>query len=1434
MLKRFFKKLNNKAFTLVEILLAVGLLAIASISIGAIIVSTQNNTAKMLNENELQQQLVEAQETLHNEILSTSVGIKYWTRAAEADEWSLTLKDNGTEKEKVIAFYNLDQKDYTLTKTYYRYNAKDKTIKVGETTEAIAKDRENAQTIKVDENLDEALSKVISWSLVSSNVEEFSVNLSIYKKNRLISYNMLIEHEGSQYPTDDTIYMRNEIGINEDLNIDKYHNVKIAIPYISEDTLAIPYDGREHSPTEVNYLQRFVTRTETSVTTAKEAGVYKITYVLKDKESTTWTDGTTRDIEVQWAITKRAVTIVWGETTWVYDGQRHSTTVQLGNIKDGDVVNPVFHNNSVGPNVGEQVVSVTVDNPNYTVPVQNAATLKITKKPCSAKLTVKEGLIYNETAQTLVSYAPGDIEGGTIKWYVSTVKSKPSSAIVNSTQPKATNAGVYYIYYKIDATSDNYSSVGVTYLEQCFIDKRQAAVYELHDFEYDENEHIGVTGSYIVREGTWKETKAGEHEATVKPDDNHYWANRKDSQPIKVSWTIRKAPGSMTAPQPVANLEYTGSNQTLAFAGTTPYGKMQYRLGTDGTWQDDVPSAKDAGDYTVYYYSTGDDNHNPTEVKSINCKIARKPSAWVVAVDRSFTGSAQNGYSEKSYVTLSGDYKKTAAGTYTFTATPNANYCWKKTTGDADPRTFTWTIEKVATEYIPPVALTLTYTGNAQVLISPGSTEHGTMKYRVGTTGEWTSTLPTATNAANYKVYYYVDADDNHEDTVAQYIDVTIARKKSAKYEIENFTYDGTEKTGATGTNVNYSGTRTATNANTYTVKITPKDNYAWSDGTYDTKTETWTISKAASSASTAPTAKTLTYNGNAQTLLNAGTTSHGTIKYRLEGGTWSTTIPTGTAANTYKVQWYIDGDDNHNDSSVQTITVTIAKAKTATLTSSNKTFNGKEQTGASGTGISWTNTSYKGTNAGSYTAKAKPDSNHEWVGGGTEERETTWKIVAAAGTYTAPSAKTSLTYNGSNQDLINAGSCTYGTFKYKIGTDGTEQTDAGKIEGKNAGKYTIYWTLTSTDKNYKGASGSFDVTIARKKTASATGSALTYNGSQQTGVTGSGVSLTDHKATVVGSYTAKATPTSNYAWPDGKTDTRDVKWSIGLNKSCSVTKSGNFTYDAKPHNGYTAYSEGNMDWTGDWTATNAGTYTFTCTPKTGYAWSDGSTDPKDFTWKITRAKTCSVTKSGDQTWANKTLYGYTAYSEGNMTWTGTWEATAAGTYKFYCEPKANYAWSDGSTDKKTFEWKILPKKDATASSNGNHEYDGNPYTGVSGSNVEWYDGDEISQYEPGTYTCWAKPLTNHAWSDGTTSGKSYSFTITGRNWQKNDKVTVKAGAKWSDGSTPPDFVYSTTYYIQALEANDIMLIGTKPTTQTGWYNYCTGRIHKSNLVYAG
>lgn len=144
----------------------------------------------------------------------------------------------------------------------------------------------------------------------------------------------------------------------------------------------------------------------------------------------------------------------------------------------------------------------------------------------------------------------------------------------------------------------------------------------------------------------------------------------------------------------------------------------------------------------------------------------------------------------------------------------------------------------------------------------------------------------------------------------------------------------------------------------------------------------------------TAPTAKTLTYSGSAQVLLNAGSTSDGTIQYSSNGTSWSTTIPTGTNAGNYTVYWKIVGDATHLDKDPESIAVTIAKAnptytaptaKPFILTSdavlnAGSTSHGTIQYSANNS--TWSTTIPTKASAGTYTVywKLVGDTNHNNV----------------------------------------------------------------------------------------------------------------------------------------------------------------------------------------------------------------------------------------------------------------------------------------------------------------------------------------------------------------------------------------------------------------------------------------------------------------------
>ena len=133
---------------------------------------------------------------------------------------------------------------------------------------------------------------------------------------------------------------------------------------------------------------------------------------------------------------------------------------------------------------------------------------------------------------------------------------------------------------------------------------------------------------------------------------------------------------------------------------------------------------------------------------------------------------------------------------------------------------------------------------------------------------------------------------------------------------------------------------------------------FAWTDGTinpnaggyeaewtftpaagyekYATATGTVTIKvNKATPTFNAPTAQeNLTYTGQEQALITAGSvTSGGTMQYSLtENGTYSQDTPTGTDAGAYTVWYRVIGDANHNDTAPASVAVRIGQ-KPLTIT---------------------------------------------------------------------------------------------------------------------------------------------------------------------------------------------------------------------------------------------------------------------------------------------------------------------------------------------------------------------------------------------------------------------------------------------------------------------------------------------------------------------
>ena len=105
---------------------------------------------------------------------------------------------------------------------------------------------------------------------------------------------------------------------------------------------------------------------------------------------------------------------------------------------------------------------------------------------------------------------------------------------------------------------------------------------------------------------------------------------------VNVNATNKLVP---TVTAPTANaLTYNGAEQALVTAGKTTGGTMLYRLG-DSKWREQLPTAKNAGEYTVWYKVQGNAEYADVAEQNVTVTVAKK-AVTVTALDKSaYTGS---------------------------------------------------------------------------------------------------------------------------------------------------------------------------------------------------------------------------------------------------------------------------------------------------------------------------------------------------------------------------------------------------------------------------------------------------------------------------------------------------------------------------------------------------------------------------------------------------------------------------------------------------------------------------------------------------------------------------------------------------------------------------------------------------------------------------
>ena len=399
-------------------------------------------------------------------------------------------------------------------------------------------------------------------------------------------------------------------------------------------------------------------------------------------------------------------------------------------------------------------------------------------------------------------------------------------------------------------------------------------------------------------------------------------------------------------------------------------------------------------------------------------------------------------------------------------------------------------------------------------------------------------------------------------------------------------------------------------------------------------------------------------------------------------------TIAANTPADTYTYV-IVATDNNSKVTKEATYTIKIERAKTANAGASDKTYNGTNQTGATGTSVTWTGTT-SAIDAGTYTANATPDSNHAWSDGTTNAKTITWKINPKSVAVTW-GTNTTFTYNG--QPQAPTASVASGVAGETINVTRTTETNAGNhtstasissVTGGRARKEN--YTLTDNKKAFtinKANATMTDPTLA---------TGLVYNTREQSLISkaGSGAGGT-------------------------------IKYGLGANNTTAPTS-----------------------WNTSVAGTDAGTY---------YVWSKVDADGNHNSVRAKYIGTVTIAKATvtiptspvkQYTYNGKAqAHGYTLPTGTAIENNGTTpSAIDAGTYNIVLKltSTSNYQWSDKTITNKTINWKINPKSVAvTWGTTTTFTYNGQPQaptaSAISGINGETINVTRTTETNAGSYT---------------------------------------------------------------------------------------------------
>lgn len=207
-------KKNQKGFTLVELIIAVAILAVVTLAVCGFIVVGSRSYTSANTDIMLQQDAQLALNQISDVIIDTTDSISYGLRSGGSGDMQLVLKDSefaGEATEKCLVVVNKQESgSVNNNKSYWFYWSKDdETIYFNEVDASSDMDEGDIKSAFEDAAQQDKV------YILAQHVQDFSVDISQFEANRVVMLSVLFANGNREYATSNNVTVRNRIALNQ-------------------------------------------------------------------------------------------------------------------------------------------------------------------------------------------------------------------------------------------------------------------------------------------------------------------------------------------------------------------------------------------------------------------------------------------------------------------------------------------------------------------------------------------------------------------------------------------------------------------------------------------------------------------------------------------------------------------------------------------------------------------------------------------------------------------------------------------------------------------------------------------------------------------------------------------------------------------------------------------------------------------------------------------------------------------------------------------------------------------------------------------------------------------------------------------------------------------------------------------------------------------